>query len=81
MDIIVDVAEILRDSGEVNGLLAIGFLFMLVWVAGLFVYIDRQHRRHMADKEREIKRLARDNHAYRDRLIKLFDRGFPVEIE
>ena len=76
----VDVAEILRDSGEVNGLLAIGIVFKFTWVTGLFVYIHRQHKIHVADKEREIKRLAYDNHGYRDRFLKLLDRKFFEEI-
>lgn len=65
--------SILKEFGEVNGLLIFGILAMFSWVWKLNRRIHNQHREQLQDRQHEIDRLAEDNRAYRDRFLAVFD--------
>ena len=41
--------------------------------------IHRQHQEQLQDRQREIDRLAKDNHEYRDRFLALLDKKIQQE--
>ena len=67
------------EFGEINGLLILGIIFMFLWVRSLNSRIHRQHREQLQDRQHEIDRLAKDNHAYRDRFLALLDKKIQQE--
>ena len=73
------IASFLTKFGEINGLLILGIIFMFVWVRSLNSHIHRQHHEQLEDRQREIDRLAEDNHAYRDRFLALLDKKIQQE--
>jgi Mg2+ and Co2+ transporter CorA len=73
------IASFLAKFGEINGLLILGIIFMFWWVRSLTARIHRQHQEQLQDRQREIDRLADDNHAYRDRFLALLDKKFQQE--
>ena len=52
---------------------------MFSWVRSLNSRIHQQHREQLQDRQREIDRLAEDNHAYRDRFLALLDKKIQQE--
>ena len=73
------IASFLTKFGEINGLLILGIIFMFWWVRSLNARIHRQHQDQLEDRQREIDRLAEDNHAYRDRFLALLDKKIQQE--
>ena len=52
---------------------------MFLWLRSLNSRIHQQHREQLDDRQREIDRLAADNHAYRDRFLALLDKKIQQE--
>lgn len=52
---------------------------MFLWVRSLNARIHLQHQEQLQDRQREIDRLAEDNHAYRDRFLALLDKKIQQE--
>ena len=73
------ISSFLTKFGEINGLLILGIIFMFLWVRSLNTRIHRQHQEQLQDRQREIDRLAEDNHAYRDRFLALLDKKIQQE--
>ena len=73
------ISSFLAKFGEINGLLILGIIFMFLWVRSLNSRIHRQHQEQLQDRQREIDRLAEDNHAYRDRYLALLDKKIQQE--
>lgn len=80
----MDIFSILKEFGEINGLLIIVALIMFGWVWGLNKRIHKQHQEQLRDRQCEIDRLAADNHAYRDRFLAVLDKTLsykPSEVD
>lgn len=73
----MNALPLLREFGEVNGLLVFGILLMFGWVWSLNRHIHKQHREQLEDRQREINRLAEDNREYRVRFLARLDEMFP----
>ena len=69
----------LKEFGVTNGLLILGIIGMFSWVRSLNSRIHRQHQEQLQDRQRELDRLAEDNHAYRDRFLALLDKKIQQE--
>ena len=68
------ISPFLEEFGEVNGLLILGIIIMFSWVRILNSRIHKQYQQQLQDRQREIDRLAADNHEYRDRFLVLLDK-------
>jgi hypothetical protein len=66
------VIDILKTFGLTRGLFTIFFLT-------LWYYYHRAHQNRLSDKDEEIKRLAKDNHEYRERFMKLLDEKYKIQ--
>ena len=49
-----------------------GVLVFLIFFGGLWIY--KSHNRQLDDRQKELDRLAKDNHRYRDRFEQMQDR-------
>ncbi|MGR3913015.1 MAG: hypothetical protein OD918_00570 [Gammaproteobacteria bacterium] len=74
-----DIISLLKEFGEVNGLLIFGILFMLGWVWLSNRHIRKQHAAQLNDRQREIDRLAEENRAYRKFFFAMLDKNLPNE--
>lgn len=76
----MDLHALLTEFGAVNGLLIIGILLLYAVARSLHRRVLAQHAEQLQDRQREIDRLARDNHEYRERFLALLDKKFPNEV-
>lgn len=62
--------ELIKEIGIVKGLLV--FIIVLLFF-GMQKRISTLYRKNIEDKQKEIDRLAKENHEYRDRFMKMLD--------
>lgn len=65
------VLKFIETLGWVKGVFTIFFFLAHFWIWRL--YLGR-----LKDRQKEIDRLAKENHEYRDRLFELFDKRFEL---
>jgi hypothetical protein len=63
------IREFINELGALKGVFVLFFFIAHGWIYGLY------HGR-IKDRQKEIDRLAKDNHEYRDRFMKLLDKKF-----
>jgi len=74
------LSSFLREFGEVNGLLILAVALMFLWVRSSNKIAFRQYEERIKDRQKEIDRLAADNHAYREKYLKSLDKPSDVEV-